>query len=131
MAVTPEDELAEARERLEGDREIDFRHAARGAYYAALHALQNVVSELPAVLSFDGGSHEHVIANLKHSRDARVRSLGFMLQDCRGRRVDADYHTDKDFTRESAALQIETVDRIFSRVREIGKDKLLRAPPNR
>lgn len=131
MAVTPEDELLDAKDRLKGNREIDFRQATRGAYYAAFHALQNLVAQQVAVLKFDGGEHEHVIANLKHSRDMKIRSLGFMLHECRGRRVDADYHMERDFTRETAELQIDCVERIFARMSEIGRGELIRVAPTK
>ena len=98
MAVTPR-ELLEAADAL-GQRgsEADLRNAASRAYYAAYHQCRWLAQDLrlrPAPGS--GGVHRRVIDTLTGSQDRKLKSLGYMLEQCRKLRVAADYDIDEEF----------------------------------
>ena len=100
MAVTPEILLDAAVALGRGNSEADWRNATSRAYYAAFHRCSSVARDARLSVPETGSSHMGLIDVLTHNlRPSALRSLGYMLEQCRQRRVEADYRIDQDFTR--------------------------------
>ena len=98
MSVTPRELLEAAGALGQRGSEVDLRNAASRAYYAAYHQCRRLAQDLrlrPAPGS--GGVHRRVIDALTGSRDRKLKSLGYMLEQCRKLRVSADYNIDEEF----------------------------------
>lgn len=98
MAVTPRELLEAAGALEERGSEIDLRNAASRAYYAAYHQCRRLAQNLrlpPAPGS--EGVHRRVIDALTGSRDMKLKSLGYRLEQCRKLRVVADYGIEAEF----------------------------------
>lgn len=101
MAVTP-DELLTAAERLlgQGAGEVDWRNAASRAYYGAYHRCRLVADSAGLGATQTGGVHAGLVAAFLAPLNPRpVRALGYMLDQSRLSRVDADYNIDVPFSR--------------------------------
>ena len=98
MAVTPRELLEAAGALEERGAEVDLRNAASRAYHAAYHQCRRLAQNLrlrPAPGS--GGAHRRVIDALTSSGDRKLKSLGYMLEQCRQLRIVADYDIDAEF----------------------------------
>ena len=120
MAVTPR-ELLEAAGALEQrGSEVDLRNAASRAYYAAYHQCRRLAQDLrlrPAPGS--GGAHRRVIDALTGSRDMKLRSLGYMLEQCRQLRVAADYGIEAEFPSGDARTALVQCGKILDKAESI------------
>ena len=98
MAVTPNALFEAARVIGQGESEVDLRNAASRAYYAAYHHCrllgQSLRSPAPPL---QGGVHRTLIATLTEARSSKLKSLGYMLEQCRRLRVSADYDIGSEF----------------------------------
>jgi len=98
MAVTPEILLDAACTIGKGTGEADGRNAVSRAYYAAYHRCLAVAQDARLAIAESGGVHVALIQALVDPlAPARFKSLGYMLEQCRLRRVDADYRINQDF----------------------------------
>ena len=120
MAVTPEVLLDAAIVIGEGDEEVDWRNAASRAYYAAFHRCVAVAHDAGLSISNTGSVHVTLIGALVDPLSPTVlRSLGYMLEQCRMRRVDADYRISQDFPRNLAETVLADCRRILQRADEV------------
>lgn len=114
MPITNQDFIQAAREILSsGKSEIDFRNATSRAYYAAYHAATKFKSRAPQERG-RGGIHSQLIDDLKRNQDKRIKQVGYLLNQCRVERTDADYGLDLHFDRHRAENVIELVAELLS-----------------
>ena len=114
--VTPDDLLDAAAALAAGDREVDWRNATSRAYYAAFHRCRLVAAAEGIAEAATQSAHAGLVDGLTHHRNPPIlRSLGFMLHQCRRKRVVADYEMEVDFERESAHAVLTDSRRIFDR----------------
>lgn len=103
MAVTPS-QLREGAQKAQVDgSEVERRVAASRTYYAAYHRCRPI-AESQGIFADSGGSHAEVIEALTNGREAKLKSLGYRLKQCRDLRVKADYHIEIDFPVEEAEV---------------------------
>jgi len=123
MGIAAGDFLSFAEKLLSEETEINYRNAASRSYYAAFHYCLPI-TELLDKPSQDGGIHATVCKKLSESFDHKLKSIGYMLQQCRSIRVRADYGLDEDFSRSGGELAIKLAKKIIDRVLELEpKDK--------
>ena len=60
------------------------------------------------------GTHAQVIKALTSSRDRQFKSIGWRLEQCREKRVKADYHLADDFTVADAQLMAAQCEKIWA-----------------
>ena len=117
MAVTPEDLLA-SDVLLGGDgaSEVDWRNATSRAYYAAYHRCRSVAGAAGLSIGQIGSVHAGLVAELTAPLTPNpLKSLGYMLDQCRRRRSEADYNIDGDFERVDAEWVVEECRRIIDK----------------
>ena len=118
MASTPEGLLAAAVSLGQGSTEEDWRNATSRAYYAAFHRCQLLVQEAGLPLP-DGttGVHRALIDTMTDRFNAgrAFASLGYILEQCRRRRVEADYEIDEDFPQQLAYTVLDDCRNILER----------------
>ena len=103
MSVTPELLLDAATAIAKGSSEVDWRNAASRAYYAAYHRCRTVALEAKVEITETGGVHNALVNALTAPLTSRpLKSLGYMLEQCRHWRTAADYRIDQDFSRDLA-----------------------------
>ena len=121
MPVTPKLLLEAAKALGQGKSEVDQRNAASRAYYAAYHRCLPIAESigLPAETK---GVHRDLIGTLTKTRDMQVKSMGYMLDQCRGLRVKADYEIQIEFSAENARLVMDQCERILSRADVLDPD---------
>ena len=118
MAVSPKQLLDAALELAEGSREVDFRNAASGAYYAAYHRCRPI-SKRNGLRSSHRGAHSDVIDALRTATRPRLKQLAQMLARCKALRAKADYNIDEEFRRSEAQTSTRQVQKIFTLADEI------------
>ena len=120
MAVTAEQlrDGAQEAETNTGDSEVERRVAASRTYYAALHRCRPV-AQAQGIFADIPGSHAQVIDALTRSRDPKLKSIGWQLEECRKKRVKADYHLTDDFTASDGKTLSEQCKRIWARIEGI------------
>ena len=69
----------------------------------------------PSICSGLGGVHRWVIDTLTGSRDRKLKSLGYMLEQCRKLRVAADYDIDEVFPPGRADIALAQCRKILNR----------------
>ncbi len=120
MAVTPESLLDAARSIGKGTGEVDSRNAVSRAYYAAYHRCLAVAQDARRPIAESGGVHVALIQALTDPlAPTRFKSLGYMLEQCRLRRVDADYRINQDFPRDIADTVLANCARILRKADDI------------
>lgn len=115
MAVTPRELLEAAVALGQRESEVDLHNAASRAYYAAYRQCRRLardLSLLPAPGS--GGAHRRVIDTLTASQDRNLKSLGYMLEQCRKLRVTADYDIEAEFPPDHARTALAQCRRILN-----------------
>ena len=118
MTVTP-DALFEAASILgRGDSEVDLRNAASRAYYAAYHRCRPLDQDLPSPPG-RGGVHRAFIDSLTKARSSKLKSLGYMLDQCRKLRVKADYDIESEFRPGDARTVLTQCERILKEAESI------------
>ena len=118
MAVTPDDLLASADVLLGGDRasEVDWRNATSRAYYADYHRCRSVAGNAGLSIARGGSVHAELVGELTAPLSPNsLKSLGYMLDQCRRRRSEADYNIDGDFERVDAEWVVEECRRITAK----------------
>ena len=113
MPVTPQLLLESAKALAGGEAEVDQRNAASRAYYAAYHRCLPIAQRfgLPARPEH---VHRDLIDTLKTTRDNRLKSIAYMLNQCRKIRVDADYEINVPFTQGEAQTALSQCERIIN-----------------
>ncbi|TVO79049.1 HEPN domain-containing protein [Sedimenticola selenatireducens] len=132
MSTTSTDFLSFAQDQLTNDLEISQRNAASRAYYAAFHAAKAVSNNLPQYQDVNGGCHTHLIDTLENhmvksisrDRDMAIKSLGYILRQCRTLRTKADYHISLEFTKKEAELAIAQAKKIIEKAIPLTKEKV-------
>jgi uncharacterized protein (UPF0332 family) len=115
MSVTPQ-ELRDGAQKAganAGDCEVERRAAASRTYYAAFHRCRPI-ARAQGIFADTRGTHAPVIEALTKSRDRKLRSMGWLLEQCRHRRVKADYHLAHDFTVADAQLMEAECEKIWA-----------------
>lgn len=97
MSVTPSELLEAAKILGRGGAEVDRRNAASRAYYAARHRCLPIGRNIG--LAAKGVVHQQLIHTLTGNPNRTLKSLGYMLEQCRRLRVKADYEIEADFPR--------------------------------
>ena len=98
MAVTPEILLDAAIAIGKGTAEVDRRNAVSRAYYAAFHRCRSVAQDARLSVAETGSVHVALIdALVAPLTPTPLKSIGYMLDQCRRMRADADYGIDQDF----------------------------------
>jgi uncharacterized protein (UPF0332 family) len=122
MAVTAEQlrDGAQKAKKNAGDSEMERRVAASRTYYAALHRC-HLIAQAQGIFSDIPGTHAQVIEALTRSRDTKLKSIGWQLEECRKKRVKADYHLTDDFTANDGEAVAEQCERIWARIEGIEK----------
>ena len=110
MAVSPEVLLDAAAALGSGNSEVDWRNATSRAYYAAYHSCASVARAARPGVAETGSVHATLIAALTDALSpAHLKGLGYMLEQSRKRRTDADYRIQEDFPRQIADTRSPTV----------------------
>ena len=119
MAIKPEDLLDMASALEDGDSETDWRTAVNRGYYAAFHCCTDVVRNARLPLGA-GGVHAALVDALTGSLNpATLKSLGYMLDQCRRHRVTADYRIDEDFPHDLAQATVADSRRILEKAKTL------------
>jgi len=125
MGIVANDFLSFAENIFSEETEINHRNAASRAYYAAFHYCLPITEILDESSEKDGGVHAKTYNKLIRSFDLKLKQIGYMLKQCCGIRVRADYDLEGDFSRSDGELAIKQVKRIIDRVLELEpKDKI-------
>ena len=101
-----------------GDSEVERRSASSRAYYAAFHRCQPIARAHPVFV--DTGSHKRVIEAMTKSANRQIQSIGWRLEQCRAKRVKADYHLADDFTLAETELVSAQCDKIWASANSLG-----------
>ena len=116
MSVTPEVLLHAADALGRGNSEADWRNAASRAYYAAYHRCRSVAQDARLSVPETGSVHFGLIEALTHNLNpSSLKGLGYMLEQCRLRRTEADYRIDQDFPRNLAETVLADCKRILNK----------------
>ncbi|HYE37577.1 hypothetical protein [Methylocaldum sp.] len=131
MPVQPADFLESAKLELKSEKEIHFRNAISRAYYAAYHSCLPLDDILPdhGEARTNVGVHERFISKLTKfptscdelARNAgmKIKSLGYVLQQCKTARHKADYDLRAEIGSSEAEGQISTAEKIFDKLSEL------------
>ena len=111
MSVDPHTLLDAAKRLAEGEREVDQRNATSRAYYAAYHLCVAIAEELPPPAR-TSGVHRTLIDQLTAGNN-RLKSIGYMLEDCFRARILADYDIKTSFMPKSTKTTLEHCAKIF------------------
>ena len=119
MPVTPNALFEAAREIGQGKSEVDLRNATSRAYYAAYHRCRLLAENLPALAGHQGGVHRFVIDTLTENKSWKLKSLGYMLDQCRKLRVEADYDIKSEFQHQDAHNVLAVSEKILKKADSI------------
>ncbi|WP_414041586.1 hypothetical protein ACJU26_05875 [Acidithiobacillus sp. M4-SHS-6] len=125
MAIEPLDFLDSAKSCIMSGKEMDWRNASSRAYYAAYHQsarMANSLCRLHPRCNEKKGSHERLICHINYSGIDRLKVIARLLDQCKTRRVIADYEIDNNFNKGVAEMQCYEVDRIFKKISHIMAD---------
>ena len=120
MSVTPAQILEAARALAHGEAEVDQRNAASRAYYAAYHRCLPIARGMGLAARPEHGAHRNLIDTLTNpnargvSENNKLKSLGYMLDQCRRLRVQADYEIGKNFKKDDTKTALAQCTRILA-----------------
>ena len=115
MSVTPNALFEAAKALGRGAAEVDRRNAASRAYYAAWHQCLPIGRSVGLSAQPGQGMHQQLIGTLTGHRNPTLKSLGYMLKQCRDLRVEADYEIETDFPPEDARTALEQCEKILNK----------------
>ena len=115
MPVTPNELLDAAKVIGRGEAEVDWRNATSRAYYAAWHRCLPIGRSVGLSARPGQGVHQQLIETLTGNRNTTLKSLGYMLRQCRDFRVEADYEIETDFPPEDARTALEQCEKILDK----------------
>ena len=99
---------------------MDWRNATSRANYAAYHSCISVARDARLNVADRGGVHAALIGALTDGLSSpQLRGLGYMLEQCRRRRTDADYQIHDEFPRQIADTAVSDCREILSRAKAI------------
>ena len=119
MPVTPDALFDAARAIVQGGSEVDLRNATSRAYYAAYHRCQLLAENLPEPAAHQGSVHRLVIDTLTKNKSWKLKSLGYMLDQCRKLRVEADYDIKSEFRDQDAHNALAVGEKILKKADSI------------
>ena len=119
MPVNHQHFLESGRVFLSGLSEMDYRNAASRSYYAAYHLCLNLGRRFPDYLDVKGGVHERLIVKLEKASDRRIKTIGYILKQCRVYRNKADYLLEDKFSKQDAELVIKQVEKLIQQYSDI------------
>ena len=115
-----------SRQRLEDRRVAEYSLSKFSGNISLAQLKQNaeVKSSLPSQSPpFQGGVHRELIDTLTGARSSKLKSLGYMLEQCRKLRVKADYDIGSEFPAGDARTALAQCVRILNQA-----DSILSAP---
>ena len=115
MSVTPNALLEAAKVLGRGETEVDRRNAASRACYAAWHQCLPIGRSVGLSVQPGQGVHRQLIGTLTGNRNPTLKSLGYMLKQCRDLRVGADYEIGSDFPPEDARTALAQCEKILNK----------------
>ena len=118
MPVTPNALLEAAKVLGRGEAEVDRRNPASRTCYAAWHQCLPIGRSVGLSAQLGQGMHQQLIGTLTGNRDLTLKSLGYMLRQCRDLRVEADYEIETDFPPEDARTALEQCEKILNKAAE-------------
>lgn len=113
MPVTPQLLLDSAKALARGEAEIDQRNAASRACYAAYHRCLPIARRL-GLPARPERVHRDLIDTSRTTRDNRLKSIAYMLDQCRKIRIDADYEINAPFTQGETQTTLSQSERIIN-----------------
>ena len=113
MPVSSADFLHTAENFLKLSTEIDCRNSASRAYYSAYHHCIPLASVLGTAAKPTSGTHNMFINQFIGSSNFKVKSIGYLLRQCLGLRIKADYQIDIEFHHREAETTVELAKRII------------------
>ena len=119
MPVTPNALFEAARAIVHGGSEVDLRNATSRAYLAAYHRCRLLAENLPEPATHQGGVHRLVIDTLTKHKSRKLKSLGYMLDQCRKLRVEADYEINSEFRDQDAHNALAVGEKILKKADSI------------
>ena len=119
MPVTPDALFEAARAIGQGESEVDLRNATSRVYYAAFHRCRLLAENLPGPGAQYGGVHRRVIDTLTENKSRKLKSLGYMLDQCRKLRVEADYDIESVFRDQDAHNALAVGEKILKKADSI------------
>lgn len=131
MPVKATDFLESAKRELQNGEEVNFRNGISRAYYAAYHSCIPLDSILPnhGGIRTNVGVHEQFISKLTahptmrdglaKNAGTKIKSLGYVLNQCRTARYKADYDLDATVTINEVEGQISLTEKVIEKVREL------------
>ncbi len=97
--------------------EIGYRTAISRAYYCCFHYASPLSRELdPPTDTSRFGTHERLIQTFLKSRRNDLIGIGYLLQQCKSMRVDADYVLDEAVNQEYGEESIRKAERLIKKV---------------
>ena len=115
MPVSPAEILKSAEALAEGSSEVDWRNATSRAYYAAFHRVRPIAEGL-GFSARRGSVHLDIVRSLTDLRNSQsIKSLGYMLDECRRFRARADYEIDEEFSPRYCQTVLEQARRMLAR----------------
>lgn len=127
MAVNPDDLFKAAKTLIQSEDEVSQRNAASRAYYAAYHRCLALSLHLRLEAALGHGVHARLRDALYRSKDSRVRSIAYILNECRKHRGQADYEIEQDFSPEDARTAINQCERIMTKANALTQKSTPRA----
>ena len=100
MAISCNDFLCSARSFLSSKLEIDSRNAASRGYYAAYHICLGLKAYIFFTAVKEG--HMQISSSLQKSGKQKIKAIGYLLQQCKAVRLEADYELASDFKKSDA-----------------------------
>ena len=112
MSVTAKQLLEAAQVIGQRTSEVDLRNAASRAYYATYHRCRPIAVSV-GLAAGTTSVHSALIDTLTKSLDRKLKSVGYMLDQCRGLRAKADYQIESDFSPEETQTMARQCEEIW------------------
>lgn len=111
--MNPRAFLELADEEAAGFREVDWRSAATGAYFAAFHVARNLLRQCGFGVPQAEGAHSYLWLRLANSGHLDLLEAGRKLRDLRRYRNLAHYEIDSFFSNDLALVCVRSADEII------------------
>ena len=122
--------LSQAQRLAASAAEEDWRSATSRAYYAAFHIACAFMTNLGFTVPNAERAHAYLWLRLQNCGDAGVRQAGFLLNDLRRHRNQADYDLHRSFSHARALVDTqdaETMIQILDSVAEPARTQVMNA----
>lgn len=111
--MNPRDFLELADEEATGSREVDWRSAAVGAYFAAFHVARKLLRQCGFAVPQSEGAHLYLWLRLFNSGQLDIQVAGGKLRDLRKYRNLAHYEIDSFFSQVRSLEAVQLADEII------------------